>query len=62
MPHRANTINKKQNGTKPNQQNLKILQKLSFPNPNTKINPTLGFKKSKTKSKDLKNERTKKLP
>ena len=39
------------NGTKPNQQNRKISQKLSFSNPNTKINPTLGFKKSKTKIK-----------
>ena len=36
MPQRANTINKKQNGTKPNQQNLKILQELSFPNPTQK--------------------------
>ena len=57
MPHRANTINKKQNGTKPNQQNLQILQKLSFPNPKHKIHPTLGFMKSKTQSMDLKDEK-----
>ena len=57
MPHGANTINNKQNGTKPNQQNRKTLQKLSFPNPNTQINPPLGFMKSKTKSMDLKDEK-----
>ena len=57
MPHGANTIKKRQNGTKPNQQNSKIMQKLKFSNLNTKINPTLSFKKSKTKSKDLKDEK-----
>ena len=57
MPHGANTIKKRQNGTNPNQQNWKFLQKLSFSNPNIKINPTLSFKKSKTKSKDMKEEK-----
>ena len=57
MPHGANAINNKQNGTKPKQQNRKTLQKLSFPNQNTQINPTLGFMKSKTKSMDLKDEK-----
>ena len=52
MPHGANIINNKQNGTKPNEQNGKFLLKLSFLNPNT-----LGFKKSKTKSMDLKDEK-----
>ena len=33
------------------------MQKLKFSNLNTKINPTLSFKKSKTKSKDLKDEK-----
>ena len=54
MPHGANTINNKQNGTKPNQRNRTMLQKLSFPNPKHKTNPTLGFMKSKTKSKNSK--------
>ena len=52
MPHGANTINKKQNGTKPNKQKGKILQKISFPNQNTIMNLTLGFKNYKTKSMD----------
>ena len=38
------------------------MQKLKFSNLNTKINPTLSFKKSKTKSKDLKDEKGQKLP
>ena len=52
MPHGANIINNKQNGTKSNEQNGKFFLKLSFLNPNT-----LGFKKSKTKSMDLKDEK-----
>ena len=57
MPHGANTIKKKQNGTKPNKQKGKILQKKSFPNQNTIMNLTLGFKNSKTKSMDWKIKR-----
>ena len=33
------------------------MQKWSFPNPKQKINPTLGFMKSKTQSMDLKDEK-----
>ena len=52
MPHGANKIINKQNGTKPNQQNWKFLQEIKFSQPNTKITPTLGFMKLKTKSKE----------
>ena len=36
----------------PNQQNWKFLQEIKFSQPNTKITPTLGFMKLKTKSKE----------
>ena len=52
MPHGANKIINKQNGTKPNQQNWKFLQEIKFSQPNTKITPTLGFMKLKKKSKE----------
>ena len=46
MPHGANTINKKQNGTKPNQQiENKLQKKKVFPTPiENKANPKFyGF-------------------
>ena len=54
IPQGANIIINNQKGTKPNHQNWKHFAKIKFSPTLLKRNPTLGFKQSRTKSKELK--------